>query len=79
MWRILQQGRLDICSCLCQGVSYCEHLQVMFVTSEMLPGTQQRRVYPNWALHCVLFSNCRTDYLAIPSENKENCAVPVEE
>lgn len=36
--------------------SYCEHLlQVTFVTSEVLPGIQQRRVYPNWGLHWVLF------------------------
>jgi len=27
----------------------------------------------------IFSSNYRTDYLAIPSENKENCAVPVEE
>lgn len=27
----------------------------------------------------LLPPNYRTDYLAIPSENKENCAVPVEE
>lgn len=56
VWRILEQGRLGVCSCLCHGISYCEHLQVMFVTSEMLPGTQQRRVYPSWALHSVLSS-----------------------
>lgn len=63
----------------------CEHL-LQVISLEILVGIQYlskgewtRAGFCTVTPEVVLPSDYRTDYLAIPSENKENCAVPVEE